>query len=177
MSENEAGEKLKSGGQPGNQNALKHGLHKRIRNIKRRGLEAIDARTLEGRDALTFRENALADLGGKDISTTKKAVLDVAVGERFIWRSGWAFIMRDGGEKSIINKRKRAFYPIIKDVLAVGDSLTRHLKELGLERLQKTLSLQDLLDRDNGEDNEPAGDNSDAMRQGQINGRSKDGAV
>ena len=111
----------------------KSGYYKRKRKVNKRGLDGMDARTIEGRDALAFRDDALADLGGKDIATTKKAVLDVAVGERYLWRSGWAFIMEQGG--NVVNKRKRSFFPVVKDILAVGESLTKHMKDLGLERV------------------------------------------
>ena len=124
----------------------KSGFYKRTRRIKQRGLDGIDARTVEGRDALSFRDNAIADLGGKDITTTKKALLDVAVGERYLWRSGWAFIMADGG--NVINKRRRAFYPAVRDIIMVGEALTRHLKDLGLQRVIKPLTLDDILDGD-----------------------------
>jgi len=34
----------------------------------------MDARTVEGQDALSFRDNIIADVVGKDIATTKGAV-------------------------------------------------------------------------------------------------------
>jgi len=134
----------------------KSGYYKRKRKVNKRGLDGMDARTVEGRDALTFRADAIADLGGQDIATTKKAVLDVAVGERYLWRSGWAFIMEQGG--NVVNKRKRSFYPVVKDILAVGESLTKHMKDLGLERVTKTLTLAELLNQDDEPESKPQPD-------------------
>jgi len=45
--------------------------------------------------------------------------LHVAVGECYLWRSGWAFIMEQRG--NVVNKRKRSFYPGVKvTILAVN---------------------------------------------------------
>jgi len=128
--------------QGGRREYQKSGFHKRKRRINRRGLDGIDARTVEGRDALRWRDNEIRDLGGADnVSTAKAGLVDVATGERYLWRSGWAFIMQEqGGSK--INKRKKAFYPIVKDVLDIGEKLARHLKDIGLERQAKTISLE-----------------------------------
>jgi hypothetical protein len=45
-------------------------------------------------------------------------------------------------------KRKRAFYPVVKDILAVGESLTKHLKDLGLDRKAREIGLDEMIVKD-----------------------------
>lgn len=113
---------------------LKSGFYKRKRKVKQRGLDGIDARTVEGRDALRFRDKSLEGLGG-DITEMKRGYLDIVVGERYLWRSGWAFIIEQGD--GVINKRRRGFIPMVKDVIKIGESLGKHLETLGLEPVPK----------------------------------------
>jgi hypothetical protein len=122
----------------------KSGFYKRKRRVNLRGLDGMDARTVEGRDVLKFRDDSIDQLGGQDLSPTKKALLDVAVGERYLWRSGWAYIMQLGDK--LVNKRKRAFPPVVKDTLLIGESLKKSLQTLGLERVARQVTLQALLD-------------------------------
>ena len=121
------------GAPKGNGNALKHGLNKKKRAIKKRGIDAIDGRTIEGRDALKFRADAIRDAGGKDqITAVKMGAIDVTTCDRYMWRSGLAYILTELG--SVVNKRKKAFYQIVKDVSAMGDQYMRHGKEIGYGR-------------------------------------------
>ena len=134
----------------------KHGLNKRKRAIKKRGIDGIDARTAEGKDALKFRDRAISDLGGDQIPTLKKSIVEVATGERYLWRCGWTFILNEL-KGNPINKRKKCFYTVAKDVLALGESLIRHAKDAGVERVAKTTDLASRL-RELGQNHSPNGD-------------------
>src|SRR5262245_12568755 len=86
----------------------KRGLYKRMQDAKRRGIDAIDARTAEGKDALKFRDNVIDQNGGEDLVDTMKGIIDVATVNRWLWRSGTTYMLTE--LPSPINKRKKCFH-------------------------------------------------------------------
>jgi hypothetical protein len=123
----------------------KSGYYRTLKRLRGRGISGIDRRTGPGKDALSFRDEAVIDLGGNsNLTSTKKALLDIATMERYLFRFGVEYIL---SLNAPVNKRKRAFFPIVKDIVSLGDSLTRHLVVLGLERvLPPPKTLSDYLD-------------------------------
>jgi len=102
-----------------------------------RGLQAIDRRTAAGRALVTFRSELLQDLGGEAaVSAQKRAIVDLAVRTRLYVDSIDAWIV---AQPTLINARRRALLPVLRERQALADSLARLLGQLGLERRQKPI--------------------------------------
>ena len=113
----------------------KSGYYRTLKRLRGRGINGIDKRTGPGKDALSFRDEAVTDFGGdSNLTSTKKALLDIATMERYLFRFGVEYIL---SLDAPVNKRKRAFFPIVRDIVSLGDSLARHLVVLGLERVPR----------------------------------------
>jgi hypothetical protein len=143
-------------GPPGNNNALQHGLYALQRRVKERGLRAIDGRSAVGRALSQWRSDLIRDLGGEaSVSTQQSALVDLAVKSKLLLDSidGWLLQQR-----SLVNARKRALLPVVRERTQLADSLAKYLTLLGLERRAKPLpTLQDLLAQGKDGDREPYG--------------------
>ena len=83
----------------------------------------------------------LTDLGGEQsLSAAQLAILDCAVRTRLILDYIDGYILACGN--SIINARKRALFPVVRERAQLADSFARQLAMLGLER--RTKPVQDL---------------------------------
>jgi len=142
------------GGPPGNQKGLKHGYYSLVRFIKRRG-GALDKRTILGKMVVETVRQLEADLGG-DVSTAQRMLIeDVALDTLLL---------------SGLNKKIADVLPIrkgrVNPTYALRSQLVsqrrEHLKLLGLKRVVKPVSLDEILSR--GENHENA-DNGDAKEQ------------
>ncbi len=121
----------------------KHGLY----TLKRALLEAdrgqIDGRSSIGRALNQWRKSLIQDLGGQGaISTQQEALADLAVKSKLLLDSidGWLL-----AQPSLVNARKRALIPVVRERQALADGLARYLGQLGLERRGKTLTLAERL--------------------------------
>lgn len=132
----------------GNRGNTKHGLYHRQRMLMERGLDAIDGRTTTGRALAKWREDLVRDLGG-DISTQQQALLDLAVKSKLLLDSVDAWLLV---QPSLINKRKRSLLPVVIQRQALADALARYLAQLGMERRQKQVSLEDYINEKYGGD-------------------------
>src|SRR5262249_9511138 len=73
------------------------------------------------------------DLGGSEgVSTQQAALIDLLTREKLILDSLDAYLAELGG--GIINRKKRALIPIVRERAQLADSFTRRLRALGLER-------------------------------------------
>src|SRR2546426_11448704 len=111
----------------------KHGL-----TTLRRTVEAIGGRLLDGRTTLAkqlaaWKADLVRDLGG-DVSTQQAAVIDLAVRTRLLLDSIDAWLLT---QPSLVNQRKRALLPVVRERQALADALARYLAQLGLERRQR----------------------------------------
>lgn len=122
----------------------RHGLNAAMTRIKLRGLDAIDRRTGPARALLQWREQVISDCGGlESLSATKLALIDAACRTRALLDHADAFLV---GESSIVNKRRKAFIPLVAQRQTLCDSLARLLGQLGLSRVPKPVkSLADHL--------------------------------
>jgi len=116
----------------------KHGL-----TTLRRTVEAIGGRMLDGRTTLAkqlgvWRADLIRDLGG-DVSTQQAAIIDLAVKTKLLLDSIDAWLLT---QPTLVNKRKKALLPVVRERQQLADSLARYLKDLGLERRQR--DVQDL---------------------------------
>lgn len=122
-----------------------HGATTLKRAMRELGERAIDRRTSLGRALDEWRAGIVADMGGaSNVSRQQEAILDMAVKTKLLLDSidGYLFT-----QKSIVNKRKRAVIPVVRERLQLADALARYLTALGLERKAKAVpSMQGFLE-------------------------------
>lgn len=101
------------------QRSNSNGLHdrrelSRLKTIvKALGERAIDGRTALGRTLIQWKNNLIADLGGREtISTQEQAIVDLAVKTKLILDSIDNWLLT---QPLLINKRRRCLLPIVKD--------------------------------------------------------------
>lgn len=113
----------------------RHGLNALKARVRVRGFQAIDRRTAAARALLTWRTELIADLGGEEaISTQQRTLVELATRTKLYVDSLDAWIMEHG---NLINARKRAVLPVVKDRMQLADALARYLAALGLQRRAK----------------------------------------
>jgi hypothetical protein len=116
-------------------NGPRTGLNALKARVKVRGLSAIDLRTLAARALVQWREALIRDLGGADsISTQRMTLIELATRTRLFIDHVDAFLLE---QSSLVNKSKRAIYPIVAQRQQLVDSLARLLSQLGLDRQAK----------------------------------------
>src|SRR5262249_57125715 len=112
----------------------RHGLNGLKARVKVRGLQAIDQRTAAAQALLGWRRDLVEDLGGEAVvSAQQRALVEAAVRTRLYVDSLDAWILEHG---SLVNARRRALHPVVRERQQLVDSLARLLGLLGLERRQ-----------------------------------------
>ena len=126
------------------QSRSRHGLNALMARVKVRGLAAIDGRTVAARALLDWRTDLVADLGGEAaISAQQRALVEVATRSKLYVDHLDAFLME---QRSLVNARRKAVLPVLRERQTLADSLARILGQLGLERRQAPAkSLQDVI--------------------------------
>ncbi len=122
----------------------RHGLNALMARVKVRGLAAIDGRTVAARALLDWRTDLVADLGGEAaISAQQRALVEVATRSKLYIDHLDAFLME---QQSLVNARRKAVLPVLRERQTLADSLARILAQLGLERRHAPAkSLQDVI--------------------------------
>ncbi len=117
-----------SPGSPGK----RHGLTVLRHAVRKLGGRVIDRRTSLGRALARWRAELIDDLGGRDaISTQQAAVVELAVTTKLLLDSIDAWLLT---QPSLVNVRKRALLPVVRERTQLADALARYLGQLGLER-------------------------------------------
>ncbi len=118
----------------------KHGLDRLKTAVRLLGARTVDRRTAVGKALAEWRSELIADLGGRDdISTQVAAVVELAVRNKLLLDSIDAWLLT---QRSLVDNRRRALLPVVKERQALADALARYMTMLGLERRKKTV--QDL---------------------------------
>jgi hypothetical protein len=105
--------------------------------IKVRGLASIDMRTVAARDLIAWRNELLAALGGtENVAPQKLALVDMAVRTRLYIDHIDAFLMSQG---SLVNRRRKAILPVLRERTQLVDSQSRLLQQIGLDRVEKNI--------------------------------------
>ena len=122
-----------------------HGLKTLKRAVRELGARTLDRRTKVGRALGTWRAQLVADLGGEEaLSTQQHAIIDLAVRTKLFLDSIDAWLLV---QPSLVNKRKRALLPVVRERTQLADALARYLATLGLERrAAPTRSLHEYLE-------------------------------
>jgi hypothetical protein len=110
----------------------KHGLYRLKRSIKELGTRAIalDRRSTVAKAMQRWRNELVRDLGG-ELSAQQRAVVELALKTKLMLDSIDAWLLV---QPSLINKRKRALLPVVRERQVLADALARYLDTLGLER-------------------------------------------
>ena len=131
-----------------------HGLRMLKRTVGELGGRSIDRRTVLGKQLAAWRADLIRDLGG-DVSTQEAAIIDLAVKTRLLLDSidGWLLT-----QPSLVNARKKALLPVVRERQQLADGLARYLGQLGLQRKARDMpSLHEYLAAKQAEPAPPAG--------------------
>jgi len=110
----------------------KSGAYTLKRAIRTLGSRTIDRRTRIGKALAEWADALATDLGGLDaLSTSQKALIEQAATTRLLLDSIDAWLVR---QPSLVDRRKRALLPVVRERQALADALVRYLSALGLER-------------------------------------------
>ena len=121
----------RSGGQ------VKHGLNMLKRTLYGLDMKQLDRRYRIGRALGEWRDSLIADLGGKGaVSTQQEALVDLCVRSKLMLDSIDNWLLQ---QRSLINLRKRALLPVVRERQQLADGLARYLGQLGLNRKAKDL--------------------------------------
>jgi hypothetical protein len=123
-------------------------------SVMRRAVTTLGTRRLDGRSSVAiavkrWKTEVTADLGG-DLSTAQATILESAARKLVLRDSLAAWI----AQQSSVVTRKRTVVPVVREFLQITDSLARDLERLGLERVERDVSLEDYLA--SKKDGEPA---------------------
>ena len=132
----------------------KHGLTTLKRAINGVGNRVIDHRTVTGRALAKWRSDLIADLGG-DVSTQQSALIDLAVKSKLLLDSIDAWLLT---QRSLVNARKKALLPVVRERQQLADGLARYLSLLGLERVTPPPKLPWEIDAGHGDHDTGKGD-------------------
>jgi hypothetical protein len=110
----------------------RHGLHALKKRVMVAGLEAIDHRSRAARALLCWRKELIADLGGQNaLSAQQLALVELATRTKLLVDSVDAWIMQ---QPSLVNAKRRALLPVVRERIQLADALARYLSQLGLAR-------------------------------------------
>jgi hypothetical protein len=123
------------------------GFHTAKGALSRRGLSALDGRSAIARAVRDWRAAVAADLGGAELlSQAQRTLLDVAAQDVVLLSVADAWLRE--AAHGIINRRRRAFVPLVEQRLRVASHLAGLLETLGLKRVVKDVpSLAEYLSR------------------------------
>jgi hypothetical protein len=108
----------------------KHGLIRLRAAVRELGPRVVDRRTHVGKQLAAWKADLVRDLGG-DVSTQQAAVIDLAVRTKLLLDSIDAWLLV---QPSLVNARKKALLPVVRERQQLADSLARYMGTLGLER-------------------------------------------
>jgi hypothetical protein len=113
----------------------RHGLFSMKRAVRELGDRALDGRTSVAKALAEWKAELIDDLGGRQaISTQQNAIIDLAVKTKLMLDSVDAWLLT---RSSIVDKRRRALLPIVRERQQLADAISRYLQVLGLERRSK----------------------------------------
>jgi hypothetical protein len=114
-----------------------HGVNALRRAVSTLGRRTIDKRTTVGKQLASWRSDLLADLGGAEsVSTQELALVEEAVKVKLLLNSAAGWML---SQPSLVDKRKRALVPVVRDYQALVNVLRGLLTDLGLKRRAREL--------------------------------------
>jgi uncharacterized protein YjcR len=129
-----AGVKPAGGAPKGNKSAQKHGVYSQVGKVSKRGKRSYDRRTREFKTMQQRRLAYYADRGGKEQFSAKElAIIEDLLEQQRIQDRGTAHVTLKPGV--MFGNRGRSFTPIMRELQALSESITKKLTLLGLERV------------------------------------------
>jgi hypothetical protein len=120
----------------------KSGFYALKATLKQLGPRVIDKRTGIGKALARWRDDLIADLGG-DPSTAQRQLIELATRTKLLLDSVDAWLLT---QPSLVNARRKALLPVVRERQQLADSLAKYLAQLGLERRARPVpSLADYL--------------------------------
>lgn len=117
------------------QTRSRHGLTVLKARVLVRGLKAIDGRTAAAQSLVAWKAELLRDLGGAEsVSAQRMALVEMAVRTRLFVDHVDSFLLE---QRSLVNRRRKAILPILRERTQLVDSLSRLLGQLGLNRIER----------------------------------------
>ena len=124
--------------QKGRRPYAKSGVHAAKAALSRKGLAAIDGRSALARTVRDWRAEVEADLGGEEtLSRAQRTLLDLAAQDLVLFCLADAWLRQNSN--ALINRKRRAFAPLVEQQLKVATHLRGLLVDLGLKRVPKDL--------------------------------------
>src|SRR5262245_27732731 len=118
-----------------------HGLSTLRNTLYQLGSRVIDKRTAVGRALDEWRSSLIADLGG-DVSTQQRAIIDLAVRSKLLLDSVDAWLL---AQETLISGKRKSIIPALRQRTALAHTLERHLLVLGLRRVTKVKTLEQII--------------------------------
>jgi hypothetical protein len=159
------------GAPKGNQNRLTHGLvafRNQIKRRVRRGRSLIDRRSAAGKNAVAIGDQLLADLGGEEnCSTAKLMLIEMVRRDTYfldeVDRRIFRVIYKTSATDKQLGKVGKLSNPKLIGVLysyrqGVARNLVANLALLGLEKVKREKTLEEIL-------NEPDGNGQDTAEE------------
>lgn len=122
----------------------KHGFAASNKIVSTLGYKSVDGRSALAIELKQERRELIAALGGpSEISPQEMAIIDMIAMKRIRRKpiQEWALLNRD----ALFNRRNKCLAPIALQLEQLEESEVRLLKELGLKRKPKVVSLSDYL--------------------------------
>ena len=133
----------------------RYGLTRLKRALYGLDVKRLDRRYRVGRASAEWRDALIKDLGGKEnVSIQQAAIVDLATRSKLLLDSIDNWLLQ---QPSLVNARKRALLPVVRERTQLADSLARYLGQLGLEKRVKVKTLAEILAGD-GDEGEEDGD-------------------
>lgn len=118
----------------------RHGLHTLKRLVSASGMRALDGRCQTAKALVQWRRELVEDLGGSEaISTQQATLIELAARTKLLLDSIDMWLL---GQRSLVNARKKAVLPCVRERGQLADTLSRLMQQLGLERRAKVQELQ-----------------------------------
>jgi hypothetical protein len=129
-------------GPPGNQNARKLGMYSLQRAVRERGLDAIDGRSALGRALREYRADLIRDLGGQEtLSAAQLHLVELAVRDRLLLDTLDAAL----ADRPLFNRKRKTVAPALEARFRMADSAARRLVALGLKRVKRRKSYNEIM--------------------------------
>ena len=134
----------------GRQKRQRHGLTAAKATIREWGERAIDGRTRAGKTLAAWKDALIEDLGGEEqVSAQQLTVLELAARTKVLLDGIDAWLFE---QPSLVNKRDRKLFAVVKERQQLADSLARYMGMLGLERRAKVYDLTEYVVENYGDD-------------------------
>jgi hypothetical protein len=136
--------------QNGKREYRKSGLFTLRRQLIDLGSRAIDGRSSVGVALRRWKAELIDDLGGEDLlSTQQQTLIELAARSKIMLDSVDNWIL---AQPTLVNARKKTILSVVQQRQVIADGLTRIMKDLGLERRSKEVTLKDYLSDKYGDD-------------------------